>query len=387
MLARIAALATATATAAALVLAVPAPHAVAAERGRVSVYVPGGITPEVAAAVDVAASATGASIAEFHEGTTRLVRVTRAGSVVQQAPPGMGYPMSTAAVDPAATALIGRDVARVVAAGDLVFGEISARLRGAQVGDRVEFVGWDGAEHDYRIGLIVPDARVGWAEMTVSISEAASFGLARPQNLVAYGFDSKDQFEIDLHRLLPEGAIRVRSSGSPANPDWTLPTALIKQQFGEFAYSPTSSDRIVIDPEWVARNIVLADLPVVGTFRCHRLMVPQLRAAIEELVARGLDDHIDRQNFRIAGGCWNPRQTRGGDKGGRVSRHAWGAAFDFNTSDNPYGGRIGMDRRVARVFQNWGFAWGGGWVFADGGHFEWKRPPQRLFTPPLASTR
>lgn len=366
----------------------PAAPSGAAESGWVSVSEAGGIGDEAAGAVAAAAGATGASVAEFREGTTRLLRVTRGEDSVQEAPKGMAFPMSTAAIDPVAAApLVGADVARVLAAGDLVFGEVSARLRGAEVGDRVEFIGWDGEVHAYRIGLIVPDERVRWAEMAVSLDEAERFGLDRVQTLVVHGFASRDQFEILLQRSLPETFIRVRGTGSPVSPDWTLPTALIKQRFGEFAYAPTGTDRIFIDQDWVERNIVLVDLPVVGSFRCHRLTVPQIEGALVELQARGLDHLVDRENFRIAGGCYNPRLTRGGDKGGRVSRHAWGAAFDFNTADNPYGGVVGMDRRVAEVFREWGFAWGGNWVFPDGGHFEWKHLPRGVDGPALVGGR
>ena len=47
----------------------------------------------------------------------------------------------------------------------------------------------------------------------------------------------------------------------------------------------------------------------------------------------------------------------------------------MNTTENRYGGAVGLDVRIAEVFQKWGFAWGGAWPFPDGGHFEWKRPP------------
>jgi hypothetical protein len=30
-----------------------------------------------------------------------------------------------------------------------------------------------------------------------------------------------------------------------------------------------------------------------------------------------------------------------------------------------------MDERIGEIFRDWGFAWGAGWKYADGGHFEW----------------
>ena len=88
----------------------------------------------------------------------------------------------------------------------------------------------------------------------------------------------------------------------------------------------------------------------------------------------GIGSLIDLADFQAAGGCFVPRLIRGGDKGGAISRHAYGAAIDFNPSDNRYGGEISMDIRIVRVFRDLGFAWGGGWTFTDGMHFEYSPP-------------
>ncbi len=107
-------------------------------------------------------------------------------------------------------------------------------------------------------------------------------------------------------------------------------------------------------------------------------MVPYLRSAIDEVIEVGLDSIIDRADFQIAGGCYNARLIRGGDKGGAISRHSWGIAVDINPSSNPYGGVVAMDPRVVEIFHKWGFAWGGGWVYTDGAHFEWTRLPTAI---------
>ena len=110
-------------------------------------------------------------------------------------------------------------------------------------------------------------------------------------------------------------------------------------------------------------------LPLLGPTRCHRLIVPQLRGALEEIVARELDHLLDEGDY---GGCWVPRHI-GWDASSELSLHAWGIAFDVNVRTNPYGSRPRLDPRLVDVFERYGFNWGGRWRDPDGMHFELAR--------------
>ncbi|MDF1596085.1 MAG: M15 family metallopeptidase [Acidimicrobiia bacterium] len=367
-----------------MVLGLPLTPAVAASgtpgSAVIGVYEPGGLSTEAELAVVGVAAEHGARSVALHRGTIQLTGVYRSGFVVQEPEPGYFIPMSSLAIDPGRSApLIGGDVAAALRAGTVVFGETSANLRGAQVGDDVEFVGWDGSRQRLVVGAIAPDESIWWSELVFSEAIAASFGFERKSSMAVWGFRAQDEIVIDLWTRLPDIRLRISSGDDPADPDGVMPTVLVKEKFGEFSYRPTGDgDRVVIEQAWKDANIVNVTLPLLGPFRCHRVVVPYLRSAIDELINEGLWAHIDRQDFQIAGGCYNPRLIRGGDKGGAVSRHTWGIAIDINPNDNPYGGRIGMDPDIAAIFQKWGFAWGGGWTYTDGGHFEWNHVPDHL---------
>lgn len=343
----------------------------------ITVYQPGGITDDILDAAATAAAEAGGVWTPIHDGTLELTAVYRGDVAIQQAAPGYRYPMSTRAIDAAAArALLGPDIAAALEAGTVVFGATSAGLRGARVGDTIEFIGWDRRAHTAEVGLIVADERIWWTELVFSTETAATFDFERIGSLRIWDHGVRDEFEIALHRALPDAPIRVTSAEDPSNPDWVLPTVLIKQQFGEYSYRPRSgTDNVTMERDWYDANIVWVDAPVVGRFRCHRAMEPLLVGAFAEIEAAGLSNLINRSNFQRAGGCYNARRIRGGDKGGSMSRHAWGAAIDFNTHRNPYGGPANMDPRIVDIFRRWGFAWGGGWLFTDGGHFEWIQPP------------
>ena len=62
-----------------------------------------------------------------------------------------------------------------------------------------------------------------------------------------------------------------------------------------------------------------------------------------------------------------------------VASRAYGAAIDINAPQNPYGTKPTMNRRMVRIFESWGFNWGGDFLIPDGHHFEfWKFPDQLL---------
>jgi hypothetical protein len=339
-----------------------------------SVSQPRGMSAAVAGAAVAAGRAAGGQAAIIHSGTLGLVGVTRAGAPVQVPPAGMRYPMASVALDvDAAAALDGPQVAAVLAAGQVVMGQTSASLRGAQTGDDVDLIGWDGVTRRYHVGLVAPDDVVGWSELVLSTTTARAMGFDRPAWVELWDFRSRTDIDNALTFFLPRNVLLdVDRSWDPAEPDGVLPSSLLKATFGEFAYVPVGGDGAISqEAAWRSANIRSESVPIVGTITCHRLIFAPLRGALNELQARGLGGLIDGPDSRL-GGCYAPREIRsgGGTTGGSISRHSWGLAVDLNPSSNPFGGTPRMDPRVVEVFRRWGFAWGGTWTLPDGMHFE-----------------
>lgn len=113
------------------------------------------------------------------------------------------------------------------------------------------------------------------------------------------------------------------------------------------------------------------DLPIIGTARCHRLVVGALDGALREVVNANLASLVDPAGFA---GCWNPRTTRSGTG---IARHAWGVAVDLNAGSNPTGLASVQDPRLVAVFARRGFTEGSRWLVPDPGHFEYLSPPSR----------
>jgi hypothetical protein len=135
---------------------------------------------------------------------------------------------------------------------------------------------------------------------------------------------------------------------------------------GTFSYTPHADGRVTPDSGWVSGYIRTESVPILGTVTCNKGMLPQLRAALTEVVQRGLAGTIHPNEF---GGCYYPRYI-GYSPANGLSLHTWGIAVDLNVPGNLRGTVGEMDRRVVAIFKKWGFAWGGDWGYTDPMHFE-----------------
>lgn len=133
---------------------------------------------------------------------------------------------------------------------------------------------------------------------------------------------------------------------------------------GTFNYTVLGGGRIAPDPAWVSSHIATESVPILGSVTCNRLIFPQLRAALEEVVQRGLADRIHPDEYA---GCYYPRFIAGTTS---LSNHSFGLALDLNVPGNQRGTAGEMDRTVVSIFKEWGFAWGGDWHYTDPMHFE-----------------
>jgi hypothetical protein len=294
--------------------------------------------------------------------------VRHAATIDLPAPGGWRIPLSMEAVEPTpAIPVVGPSAAAALARGEVVLGRAAASLRGATVGSTMQLLGEDGAVRDRRVGAVVPDERIGWAEIALSIADASSMGLVRPMSVDLWGV-SRSAIESALAASPPMPArLGVDRSWAPSGRDPVLSSVGVKRLLGEVAYRPGRGDAVALDPSWVGRNIVTKRVPGIGSVACARAIMPALRGALTEVVRAGLQGGLGRY-----GGCYAPRLIRGSDSGGALSRHSFGIAVDVNIRHNSFGGRVSMDPRIVDIFRRWGFAWGGTWVRADGMHFEYR---------------
>jgi hypothetical protein len=303
------------------------------------------------------------------------------GNLVDEPPDPYMIPIDAAAIDQAAYARFLPPETRSVVAnlqdGQAILGQTSSKLRHLGPGGVMTFLG--GASVTV-IGIL-PDQLVGAAEVVVTRATGAAIGVLQNRYVLFQpetGLQPSDtRLENRFRLLLPPDApypvVQVRAPGETKylrQGDAVLPPALIKRRFGEWAGRPQPGDAgyIEIDPAWVQEHIVTAELPVIGRVSCNRKLVPQLRGALEEVVAEGLTSTI-----HVYDGCFSSRFVLRSPSAS-ISHHAWGIAIDVNADTNRFATPPTQDPRLVAIMQQWGFGWGGDWIVPDGMHFEYLHP-------------
>jgi hypothetical protein len=356
----------------------------------VSIYNFGPLQPAVVDAAISAAVAAGAWGVVSRGFGIGLVQVTRGGVPVHQAPAPLGswyFPTSiTAMPQEAIGAVFGRDVSKIIGVNQVVVGETSASITGAQAGDILHLVAADGSIAQFLVGRVAPDAEIGGTEVVMSTAQADLLGAVLGTSVLIYGQFNRDTLDAALtaRGLSTDPKIRVRRSWDPFDPDGTIGVAKTKKLLGELAYSLTPSGAMLVDSAWQAAYIPPRELYPTGIrAACNNVIKADLAAALQAVVDAGLAGLIDVANANTYGGCFGPRFTRiVGTQLGSLSRHTWAQALDTNTVSNCQGCVPQMDCRIVRIFRAHNFAWGGNFLNPDGMHFEWVGEPRNTFLYP-----
>jgi hypothetical protein len=335
---------------------------------------PGGLPPGYASAVRELEEVR--SAVAVRSGVAWLSAWHDREGVVRTPPRGLSIPIEIAAANIDAYLAFVPPVDRTefaaLSEGGAVMGRTGAAIRGVGPGGSLRF-----GSTSLTVRAVVDDEFIGAHEVLVSIRTGEDLDILVPRYLLVSPRPEvrARAVEASLRRVLPASTrLRVRAPGETPvfrHGDAVLPPVRLKELFGEFAGAPRSDGTIGADPSWVRTNIRRVRLPILGSAACHRLLLPQLRAALQELARRGLGDLLDRGDF---GGCFFPRFANLNPLSG-ISHHSWGVAVDLNVSQNPLGGEPRLDRRVVEVFERWGFTWGGRWLLPDPMHLEFLRFP------------
>ena len=188
--------------------------------------------------------------------------------------------------------------------------------------------------------------------------------------LVSTGDNAPRPVQKKLQKLLGSStSVRILAVNLDINATQTavLTGGSVSDALGTLTYTANRDGSVNPDPAWVASYIRTESVPILGRVTCNRIMLPELRAALTEIVDRGLASKIHPGEY---GGCYVPRFIAGTSS---LSFHTFGTALDLNVPGNQRGTSGQMDRTVVSIFERWGFQWGGDWNYTDPMHFELHR--------------
>ena len=251
----------------------------------------------------------------------------------------------------------------VIKNNQIVISSLTAERYDISLNDKINFVGINSEPIEISVGMILKDSELGWFEGVVNKELGYKLGIFR--NIQAIIWDSKinENHFIELHKNIKYKKVKFTFRERNPNKNWVLPTALVKEMFGDFQIKERDGTWITTEPSWRKENIQAKRVPILGMTRCHRLMWEPLEGALSQILEEGLANTLSVQDFKKSGGCYAPRRINRFDAGGSISRHAWGIAIDINTKSSYH-------PRVVEIFNSWGFAWGGTWTSPDEMHFE-----------------
>ena len=253
--------------------------------------------------------------------------------------------------------------AQAIIDNKIVISELTASRYELNVGDYVNLVGLNSEIIPIEVGKVIKDSKIGWFEGVVNKELGFKLGIYRNIQAIIWDSHINENFLIELHKNINYRKVKLTFRENRVNKNWVLPTALVKEMFGDFQIKERDGVWITTEPEWREENIQNKRMPILGITRCHRLMWEPLEGALNQILEEGLEEYLIIEEWKSSGGCYAPRRINRFDAGGSISRHAWGIAIDINT-------KSGYPPRVVEIFNDWGFAWGGTWTSPDEMHFE-----------------
>ena len=253
--------------------------------------------------------------------------------------------------------------AQAIRDNKIVISELTASRYELNVGDYVNLVGLNSEIIPIEVGKVIKDSKIGWFEGVVNKELGFKLGIYRNIQAIIWDSHINENFLIELHKNINYRKVKLTFRENRVNKNWVLPTALVKEMFGDFQIKERDGTWITTEPSWREENIQVKRMPILGNTRCHRLMWEPLEGALNQVLEEGLANTLSVQDFKKSGGCYAPRRINRFDAGGSISRHAWGIAIDINTKSSYH-------PRVVEIFNSWGFAWGGTWTSPDEMHFE-----------------
>ena len=138
------------------------------------------------------------------------------------------------------------EVSNLLKENKVIVSQLTAEQYSLNTGDKLVLVGMNEVITELEIGKIIPDSEIGWFEALVSKKIGYELGINR--NIQAIIWDTKvtENHFVELYRNIKYKQLRITFRDSKPNKNWVLPTALIKNYFGDFQIKERDGTWIIV---------------------------------------------------------------------------------------------------------------------------------------------
>ncbi len=139
------------------------------------------------------------------------------------------------------------EVTKLIKENKIIISGLTAEQYSINVGDKLFLVGMNEIITEIEVGKIIPDSEIGWFEALVSKDVGYELGINR--NIQAIIWDRKitENHFIELYRNIKYKKLRVTFRDYKPNKNWVLPTALVKNYFGDFQIKEKDGTWIIVE--------------------------------------------------------------------------------------------------------------------------------------------
>ena len=140
-----------------------------------------------------------------------------------------------------------KKVSKSLINNEIIISELTANLYSLEKGDVMFLVGLNQEKVEVVVGEIIPDSEVGWFEAVVNKEMGYKLGINRNIQAIIWGDRITENHLIEIYKNIEYKKIKVSGRDSTPNKNWVLPTALVKEMFGDFQIKERDGTWITID--------------------------------------------------------------------------------------------------------------------------------------------
>ena len=128
------------------------------------------------------------------------------------------------------------EAAQVIKDNKLIVSTLTAERYGLSVNDKVSLVGINSAPLVLEVGMIIKDSELSWFEGVVNKEVGFELGIYRNIQAIIWDTKMSENHLIELYKNIEYKRVKItnKHKRNIPNKNWVLPTAMVKEMFGDF---------------------------------------------------------------------------------------------------------------------------------------------------------